>query len=619
MKKTDKELLNRRKNKIDIIDDNVPMITKATSVTSKKVKFKKAFQTIGKTLKYGKPYHKYLYLAILAIIISTIFELLVPIYIGKCIDNIIGIGNVDFNNLWQTALVLVGFIIISALFSWLTNYWTNLYCFKSAEYLRTIFFNKINSVPLKFIDTNQHGDLLSRMINDVDILTDGILQGLSSIINGIVTIIGTLVCMFILNVPMALVVAFITPLSLFLSLYIAKKAYKMFAAQAKNEGEINGYLEEFISGGRIVKAFNYEKQAVDDFEKINSEYYKASESAEFFSNIANPATRFINGLVYVGVGCAGTLLAINNVVSIGLISSFLNYANTFGRPFNELSVEITELQAAFASADRIFAVLEAEDEKSDENLPEMGKADGNIIVKNAYFSYVPKVKLIKDFNLDVKKGQKIAIVGPTGCGKTTFINLLMRFYDLTDGTIMLDGNVITQVKRNSWRKNFGMVLQDTWLFSATIKENLAYGCPNATDEDIIKICKLTGVHDFVEKLPSGYNTMVTEGGNNISQGQRQLICIARIMLMEPSILILDEATSNIDTRSEIKIQKAFDLMMEGRTTFIVAHRLSTIKNADLILVMNKGNIIEQGTHIELLQKHGFYYHLYNSQFEKVTD
>ena len=594
------------------------LITKAEK---EHVGFKNGIRTIGKALKYGKPFHAYLWISIIAVLVSAFFELLIPVYTGKCIDNIISTGNVDFKNLLKTALLLVLFVSLSTVFNWIQNIATNRYCFKSAAHLRKGFFGKINSLPLKVIDQSTHGDLLSRMTNDIELLTDGFLEGLSTITNGVITIIGTLIFMFILNVPLALVVICLTPLSMIISFYIAKKSYKLFATQVRNEGEISGHLEEFISGGRVVKAFNYEKQSIDDFDKINERYNTSSEKAGFFSSLANPATRIINSIVYVAVGFVGAWLAIKGHagITIGLISSFLSYANSFGRPFNELSTEITEFQAAFAAGERIFAILDAEDEPSDALLPEVKRCTGAMEVKEAYFSYTPKQKLIQNFNLKVEPGQKIAIVGPTGCGKTTLINLLMRFYDLNSGTIMMNNQKITDVKRESWRNKFGMVLQESWMFGATIRDNIAYGNPKASLRQVIKAAKLAGAHDFISKMPKGYDSIVSEGGNNLSQGQKQLICIARIMLIKPKMLILDEATSNIDTRTEQKIQQAFNTIMEGRTTFIVAHRLSTIVNADRILVMNKGNVIEQGTHEELLGKHGFYYNLYNSQFAKTDE
>ena len=600
-------------------EEESPIISEVQTLKrSRKAKsLKKAIITAKKVISFGKPFHKYLYVALIAIFIQTFFELLVPVFLGRAIDNVISFGLVNFSELIMYLGFVLICVIINVIFTWMANFFTNKYCFKSSERMRRIIFDKFNTVPLKYLDTNQHGDLLSRMINDVELLTDGYLEGLSSITNGIVTIITTLIFMFVLNVTLAIVVLVLTPISLFIAAYIARKSFKLFAEQARTEGELNGYLEEMISGDRLVTAFNYEEQAQENFEKINQKYYKVSEKAEFYSNLANPATRFINGFVYIMVAFVGAFLAINGTVTVGLISSFLSYANSFGKPFNELSTEVTELQAAIASSDRIFSILDTKDEPSDMELPELASVDGVIDIKNVNFSYNPKQNLIQNFNLSVSPGQTIAIVGPTGCGKTTLINLLMRFYDVNDGSIYLDGNDITQIKRNSLRNKYGMVLQETWIFSGSIKENIAYGKPSATDEEIITAAKLAGADEFIVKMTNGYNTIVNEGGSNLSSGQKQLLCIARVMLIKPPMLILDEATSNIDTRTELKIQEAFNTLMLGRTTFIVAHRLSTIKNADKILVMNKGNIIEQGTHNELIAKKGFYYHLYNSQFAKT--
>lgn len=603
------------------IEEESPVVNEGQMLKNtkkSKLTFKQAIKYSKKIIKFGKPFHAYLYLALISIFIQTFFELLVPIFLGRAIDCIIGAGNVDFYTMGINLIYVGGCIIINVLFTWLGNYFTNVYCFKSSEYMRKLIFQKFNRVPLKFIDGNQHGDLLSRMINDVDLLTDGFLEGLSGITNGVVTIIATLIFMFILNVPLALVVLVLTPISLIISAFIAKKSFKLYAMQAKNEGDLNGYLEELISGDKLVTAFNYQDDAIAGFETLNQKYYKVAEKAEFYSNLSNPATRFINGFVYIMVAFVGSFLAISTGnISVGLISSFLSYANSFGKPFNELSSEFTELQAALASCERIFYILETKDEPSDENLPVLANTDGNIHIQNVDFAYNPKQSLIKNFNLDVKSGQKIAIVGPTGCGKTTLINLLMRFYDVNSGAILIDDSNITQITRQSLRNKYGMVLQDTWIFSGTIRENIAYGKPKATDEEIKEAARLAGADDFINKLTYGYATRITEDGGNLSAGQKQLLCIARIMLIKPPMLILDEATSNIDTRTEMKIQNAFNTLMENRTTFIVAHRLSTIQNADKILVMNKGNVIEQGTHEELLEKKGFYYHLYNSQFAKA--
>lgn len=573
------------------------------------------------SIKYAGVHKALLLLALFFMIIGNILDLLIPIYIGKSIDCVIGVGNVNTPKLVENILLLAGISVVNLLFTWLYNLYANMYCYKTSETIREKFFEKIETVPIKFVDGTTHGDLLNRMINDVEIMTDGMVEAIISVSSGIFTIIGTLICMLLLNVSIAIVIAVITPMSLIASYIIAKKANALFTEQAKSTGDMSGYLEELIGSQRVVKAFNHETQSIESYDKINDKLTIVSEKAKFYSFLAPPLTRFVNGFVYVAVGFFGALLALDGKISIGTISSFLSYSNSYGKPFDEISNEITELQASFASVKRIFEVLDEPEEISDENNAELSFCDGTVSIEHVDFSYSPKVKLIQDFNLEVKSGQKVAIVGPTGCGKTTFINLIMRFYDVTGGAIKVSGQDIRGVTRASLRNKFGMVLQESWLFSGTIKDNIAYGKQNATMEEIVEASKLAGAHDFIEKLPKKYDTIVTEGGNNVSQGQKQLICIARIMLTKPSILILDEATSNIDTRTEMKIQDAFATLMEGRTCFMVAHRLSTIKNADIILVMNKGNIIEQGTHDELLKKKGFYYNLYNSQFlrmKKIT-
>lgn len=611
--------MDNKQQKSQFSVEESPAGSKIISIAKGRKKFnlKQIISQAKKVISFGKQYHAYLFLSIFGVLASTFFDLLVPVYLGKSIDLIIGKGMVNFDMLMPNIMYLILFVWLSAIFTFMANYFSNVYCFKSSSSMRQIIFKKFNSVPLKFVDSNQHGDLLSRMINDVDLLTDGYLEGLSSITNGFVTIVGTLIFMLVLNVPLALVVIFITPLSLIICMYIAKKSYKLFAEQARSEGEISGFLEEYISSDRLVLAFNYEEKAIENFDKINEKYYKVSAKADFFSNLSNPTTRFINGLVYIIVAFTGAILAIKGNVTIGLISSFLSYASTFGQPFNLLSSEVSQLQAAVASTDRIFYILDYPDEPTDMQNKVLASADGNIDIQNVNFSYNPKTKLIQDFSLSVKQGEKIAIVGPTGCGKTTLINLLMRFYDINSGAIYVDQNSITEITRDSLRSKFGMVLQETWIFSGTIKDNIAYGKPNATLDEVKEAARLAGCDEFISKLKDGYNTIISEGGQNISQGQMQLLCIARVMLIRPPMLILDEATSNIDTRTELKIQNAFNKLMEGRTTFIVAHRLSTIENADKILVMNKGNVIEQGTHKELLEKRGFYYYLYNSQFEEI--
>ena len=591
-------LLQQKKNKKELRKEN-----------------KKLYQS---AIKYSKEYRWYLYAGLLFMIVSNVLDLLIPIFIGKCIDVIIGKDAVDFAVLTGYIWIMLAISVVNLLFTWLYNVFSNIYSFKTSEHIRELFFKKMNKVPLKYIDGTTHGDLLNRMINDVEIVTDGLVEAVISISNGIFTIIGTLIVMLVLNVNLALIVAVLTPVSLFVAFLIAKKANSLFIAEAKTRGDMCGYLEEIIGSQRVVKAFNRENASISNFEEYNKKLCTVSEKAKFYSYLAPPFTRFINGFVYVVVGVFGALMALSNsTVTIGLISSFLSYANSYAKPFDELSNEITEIQAALASARRIFAVLDESDEISDFGNLELGMCDGTLSIKNVSFSYNPKIKLIQNFNLEVKSGQKIAIVGPTGCGKSTMINLLMRFYDVTDGSIEVSGKDIRTITRGSLRQKFGMVLQDSWLFHGTIRDNIAYGNLSATDEEVLEASKMAGAHDFIEKMPDGYNTMVAEGGSNISQGQKQLICIARIMLIKPPMLILDEATSNIDTRTEQKIQTAFDTIMHGRTSFIVAHRLSTIKNSDVILVMNKGNVIEQGTHEELLKKRGFYYNLYNSQYVKT--
>ena len=455
------------------------------------------------------------------------------------------------------------------------------------------------------------------MVNDIDVMTDGFLESFAAIISGALSIIGTLITMFILNVKLALVITILTPISLLITLFIVKRAEKYFNMEVQTQGDLSGYLEEYISGERVVKAFNHEDESVEKFKVINQEYYRIGEKSQFYSNLSRPTTQFINGLVYCAVGLFGALEALSGRISIDVISSFLSYANSFGRPFDEISSNISDIQSAFAAAGRVFNVLEEPDEISDAHLPDLLDCNGEISVKNVDFSYVPKVKLIQNFNLEVKQGMKVAIVGPTGCGKSTVINLLMRFYDVNNGSISVSGHNIQEITRHSLRSKYGMVLQDTWLFNATIRENLAYGNPNAPLEEIIEAAKMAGVHEFIEKMPNGYDTMVTDGGSNLSQGEKQLLCIARIMLLKPPMLILDEATSNIDTRTEQNIQNAFKTIMKGRTSFVIAHRLSTITDSDIILVMNKGNVIEQGTHEELMKKKGFYANLYNSQYIKI--
>lgn len=583
-----------------------------------KVKYLKGAKksVFRKVLRFAKPHRKYLYLTFLFNAFQSLGELLVPIFMGYAINCIVGPGQVDFAGMWKWGGLMIGAALMGNLFSWLSELTINTFSYRVTHYIRALFFKKINTVPLNYIDTNSHGDLLSRMVNDVDSVTDGFLESIATAIQGVVGIIGTIISMFLLNVTLALVILIITPMSILVSWYIISKARKLYNKELATEGEISGFLEEYIGGGRLINAFCQEDEVLEKFDKINDKYCEVGKKTQFYGVLSGPVTRFINGLVYGVVGLVGALLAINGHILIGTISTFLSYANSFGKPFNQISGEIGDIQMAFAAARRVFAVLEEKDEISDSHLPDLLDCDGDIEIKNVSFSYTPKTKLIQNFNLNVAEGQKIAIVGPTGCGKTTLINLLMRFYDVNDGAILVSGNDIREITRKSLRNKYGMVLQDTWLFNASIRDNIAYGNPNIKIEDVIEAAKLAGVHEFIEKMPDGYDTMITEGGANLSQGEKQLICIARIMLLKPRMLILDEATSNIDTRTEKRIQEAFDVLMKGRTTFVVAHRLSTIINADKILVMNKGNVIEQGTHDELMKKKGFYANLYNSQFAR---
>ncbi|MDY4078458.1 MAG: ABC transporter ATP-binding protein [Clostridium sp.] len=570
-------------------------------------------------LSYITVHNKLLIISLLTAIINVFFTLLNPILIGDAIDFIIGKDNVDFQGILKIIGVLILSIILASLSQWIMTRCTNVITYKTVQSLREDVFNKINKVPLKYIDSHSHGDIMSRIINDIDQISTGLIQGFSQLFTGIITILGTLGIMIAINFKIALVVVLMTPLSLFVGGFIAKHSKAMFTEQSKIRGEITGYIQEMVGNQKLVKAFSYENNSQEKFEEINSRLYTSGVKSQFFSSLTNPCTRFVNGIVYATVGIISAISAINGNISIGKISSFLNYANQYTKPFNEISSVITELQSALASAERVFEVLDEEDEVLDkENAIDLKECNGNIEIKDVSFSYNPDVKLIENFNLSVKKGEKIAIVGPTGCGKTTLINLLMRFYNIDSGEIFISGYNINDITRKSSRAMFGMVLQETWLYSGTIKENIAYGKPDATDEEIIEAAKMAHAHEFITRLPNGYDTKISGDGNNISQGQKQLLCIARIMLTKPPMLILDEATSSIDTRTEIFIQNAFNKMMEGRTSFIVAHRLSTIKEADLILVMNKGHIIEQGTHEELIKKKGFYANLYNSQFSVPT-
>jgi ATP-binding cassette subfamily B protein len=576
---------------------------------------------LNRLLRYAKPYWFFLTGALVSAIIHISLTLYGPILIGKAIDKIFGPGKINFAAMVPILLLLALTIALSAVFQWVMAYCTNRVAYQTVRDLRKQAYRKISKLPLKYIDGHAHGDIISRIVNDVDQVSDGLLQGLTQLFTGIVTIAGTLVFMLTISPVITAVVVLVTPLSLFVAGFIAKLSHKQFTEQQATQGELSGFVEEMISGQKIVKTFHYENRSEKRFGEINRRLYHCGVKAQFYSALSNPSTRFVNGIVYTSVAVIGSVCAVTGrpgPLTIGQISSFLTYANQYTKPFNEVTGVITQIQTAFASAQRLFQFLDETEEMQDApNALEMKNSEGNIEAEHVYFSYRPEVKLIQDMNLSARKGERIAIVGPTGSGKTTIINLLMRFYDVDSGTVRIDGTDIMNVTRNSLRAMFGMVLQDTWLFTGTVRDNIAYGRENVSDEEIIQAAKAAHAHSFIMRLPNGYDTLISEDGGNISLGQRQLLCIARVMLVDPPILILDEATSSIDTRTEIRIQKAFTKMMEGRTCFIVAHRLSTIKEADLILVMNQGSIIEQGTHEQLLEKNGFYANLYNSQFAVI--
>jgi ATP-binding cassette subfamily B multidrug efflux pump len=572
-------------------------------------------QVLKRILGLIKPYMHYLILALILALVSVSSTLYAPVLIGEGVDLIVSRGNVNFPGI-VGILVRFGVVIaITSVSQWLMGFCTNQITYRAVRDLRTMAFQRLSIVPLKYIDSNSHGDLLSRVITDVEQISDGLLMGFTQLFTGVVTIVGTIGFMLSIDFKITVIVVLITPLSLFVASYIAKHTYDMFKLQSETRGQLTSLVEEMISNQKVVKAFGYEQEAQAQFEEINARLQKYGLRATFFSSITNPATRFVNGIVYTAVGITGALSAVRGSISIGQLSAFLSYANQYTKPFNEISGVVAELQSAFASAKRVFDIIDEKPQTPD--LPHavaLTEVDGSVSLKDVAFSYRPDVRLIENLNLSVKPGQRVAIVGPTGSGKTTIINLLMRFYDVDAGEIVVSGHPIKEVKRDSLRSMYGMVLQETWLKTGTIAENIAYGKPNATKEEIVQAAKAAHAHSFIKRLPQGYDTHVSEEGENISQGEKQLLSIARVMLIMPPMLILDEATSSIDTITEISIQKAFAKMMEGRTSFIVAHRLSTIKEADCILVMNQGRIIEQGTHEELLQKNGFYANLYNSQF-----
>ena len=571
-------------------------------------------KTIKRLLQYIKPFKKNLIAAVISAFIGILFSLLVPVFIGYGVDAMVGVDNVDFKKLVQICIALAAIILISALFQWIMTYHSNKLSYYTVEQMRNDVTEKLTRVPLSFIDSTPHGDLINTVVTDIDIVGTGLLQGFTQVFSGIVTILGTLVFMFTINPIIALVVVVLTPLSFFVASFIAKHSHDKYREQAKLRGKMTGYASEMIECETLVKAYSMEESVEENFDKMNRDLQKVGVIAHFYSALSNPCTRFVNAMVYAGVAIAGAYLCVTGKLSVGALTSFLAYCSQYTKPFNEISGVVAEFQNAVASANRVFQLLDTENESDDSALEKLAVQDGTVGFSHVDFAYSKKKRLIRDFNLDVKSGQTIAIVGPTGCGKTTMINLLMRFYDVNAGKITVDGKDIRSVTRDSLRGAFGMVLQDTWLFRGTVRENIAYGVPDATDDEIREAAKKAHAHSFIKRLPNGYDTVLTENGDNISEGQKQLLCIARVMLKRPPMLILDEATSNIDTRTEVRIQKAFAALMEGRTSFIVAHRLSTIRNADVILVMRDGQIIEKGKHEQLLAQNGFYAQLYNSQF-----
>lgn len=576
---------------------------------------KTSSQTVKKVIIRIKKYWVFLILSIIMATITVASSLYVPILVGNAIDYIIGPSNVNFRLIAQI-LAEIGVVIgITALSQWIMNICNNKITYHVTRDIRDEAIEKIEHLPLKYIDGHSYGEIVSRVIADVDQFADGLLMGFTQFFSGVMTILGTLGFMLSINVKITLVVVLITPVSFFVASFIAKRTYKMFKLQSETRGEQTALIDEMIGGQKVVSAYCHEEEAVRQFDEINDRLQKYSLNAIFFSSITNPSTRFVNSLVYAGVAVTGAISAIYGRLTVGQLSCFLSYANQYTKPFNEISGVVTELQNAIACASRVLELIEEEPEAAESsNAVNLENVDGRVDLNDVEFSYVPDKKLIEDFNLHVKKGQKIAIVGPTGCGKTTIINLLMRFYDVNSGSIDVSGVDIRELTRRSLRAGYGMVLQDTWLKSGTIRENIIMGRPDATDEEIIEAAKAAHSHGFIKRLPNGYDTVIGEDGGSLSQGQKQLLCITRVMLCHPPMLILDEATSSIDTRTEIKIQNAFNKLMEGRTSFIVAHRLSTIQSADVILVMKDGHIIEQGNHEELLAKNGFYKKLYESQF-----
>lgn len=574
-------------------------------------------KTVRKILHYTRPQLGFYLLAIVSAIISIGLSLYIPVLVGGAVDFMIGKGSVDFLKITETVIKIAISIGIIAVTQWLMSYSANAISARATRDLRSDIFKKLNSLPLSYIDSKPRGDLISRVVNDVEAVGDGLTQVITQLFSGIVTIVGTLGFMISINFRIALVIVVLTPLSMLVAGIIGRLCARSFREQQELQGEISSYVEEIVGNQKVVKAFAYEKRGQESFEKLNKRLFKVGLKAQFAGALANPCTRFVNNMVYAATGLVGALSVISAFMgnlTIGGLSCFLTYANQYTKPFNEITGVLTQIQTALAAGERVFTLLGTDSEPDESQKKALDTAAGELEFEHVSFSYTPDKRLIEDFSLKVRSGEQVAIVGPTGCGKTTLINLIMRFYEVDKGRILLDGTPTTDIQRGELRKQFGMVLQDSWLFSGTIMENLRYGNPDATDEEIIAAAKLCYAHSFIRKMPEGYNTRVKEGGSNLSAGQKQLLCIARVMALNPPMLILDEATSSIDTLTEIRVQKAFKKLMQGRTSFVVAHRLSTIRESDTILVMRDGNIVEQGNHDELLRQRGFYYELYNSQF-----
>ena len=571
-------------------------------------------QLISKLLPYIKPHKTVFFISILFSMFAIVCNMLIPLFSGYALDTMLEMNNVNFAELSKYLIIIAILAVGSSFFDWFGSFYANILTFKTGQSLRDAIYNKLNNVPVKFIDNKPHGDLMNTMVADVENLTDGLLNGFKSIVNGIFQILIVIVFMFLLNWILALIVIFVSPFSLILAITITKRSKKLYKKRVELQGDISGYTEEMIANMKVLKAYNSESKSNENFDILNKNLYKASEKSVYYASLANPTSRLVNGILNGVVCVVGAIMAVNLLLSPGKILSFLNYSENYTKPFNDLTSIFADLNIAVASSKRVFDLLDETNEISDLNSPPLKTCNGEVSLKEVSFSYDPSISLIENFNLEVKKGKRIAIVGPTGCGKSTLINLLMRFYDVDKGCIKLSGKDIRKVTRKSFREYYGMVLQESWLYNATIRDNVAYGKPDATMDEVIEACRLANAHSFIERLPDGYNAIISERADNISAGQKQLLCIARVILKQPPLLILDEATSNVDTRTELKIQKAIDEVMKGKTCFIVAHRLSTIVNADVILVMKDGKIIEQGKHEELLKKEGFYYEIFNSQF-----